>query len=278
MPITSQISLSQGVPRLEFRTEVNNPARDHRLRVHFPTSLHTDSSDAEGAFDVVRRPLGLPDGTDDWVEQPVPTQPQKAFVDVSDGQSGLMLANRGLPEYEVLREDDGSATVALTLLRCVGWLSRDDFRCRKGHAGPALETPEAQCPGRHVFEYALVPHAGGWQAVYGQAHAFAAPLRAVVPSSQLGSLPLVQSLIQLEGDGLVLSAVKVAEAQDGLIVRFYNITDRASTACLRTFVQARSASVVNLAEQKLRPLDVDRTGQVRVEVQGKQIFTVKLLF
>jgi len=278
VPLTSQIHLSLGVPRLDFRTEVDNQARDHRLRVHFPTPVHAKYSEAESSFDVVQRPLGVPDDTADWVEQPVPTHPQKSFVDVNDGAIGLLVINRGLPEYEVLQEEDGSATVALTLLRCVGWLSRDDYPCRKGHAGPALETPEAQCLGHHVFEYALVPHAGTWQHAYPEAHAFNAPLRAVVTQQHDGSLPLTQSLICLQGDGLVLSAVKAAEAGDGLIVRFYNVNSEPSVAHLQSHTPAQSATLVNLAEQQLQPLSMDGSGWITVEVQGKQIATVKLTF
>jgi len=278
VPLTSQIHLSLGVPRLDFRTEVDNQARDHRLRVHFPTPVHAKYSEAESSFDVVQRPLGVPDDTADWVEQPVPTHPQKSSVDVNDGAIGLLIINRGLPEYEVLQEKDGSATVALTLLRCVGWLSRDDYPCRKGHAGPALETPEAQCLGHHVFEYALVPHAGTWQHAYPEAHAFNAPLRAVVTQQHDGSLPLTQSLICLQGDGLVLSAVKAAEAGDGLIVRFYNVNSEPSVAHLQSHTPTQSATLVNLAEQQLQPLSMDGSGWITVEVQGKQIATVKLTF
>jgi alpha-mannosidase len=257
VPIVSQISLYPGVPRLDFRTEVDNRARDHRLRVHFPSPVHTQWSEAEGTFDVVRRPLGVPADTGDWVEQPVPTHPQKAFVNVSDGAAGLMVINRGLPEYEVLLEADGSATVALTLLRCVGWLSRDDYPCRKGHAGPALETPEAQCLGRHVFEYAVVPHAGNWRVVYPEAHAFNAPLRAVPTDSHTGPLPLAQSLISVQGEGVVLSAVKEAEKGDGWIVRCYNTLGTAVVAQLQTLIPPRSSWLVNLAEEELRELRLD---------------------
>jgi len=278
VPISSQISLCRGVPRLDFRTEVDNKAADHRLRVHFPTPVHTACSEAEGTFDVVRRPLGVPGNTRDWIEQPVPTHPQKSFVDVNAGAIGLMLINRGLPEYEVLPEKDGSATIALTLLRCVGWLSRDDYPCRQGHAGPALETPEAQCPGHHVFEYALVPHAGTWQCAYLEAHAFNTPLRAISTQQHDGAMPLEQSLVMLQGKGLVLSAVKAAEAGDGLIVRFYNITDQPTLARLQTYVPARSAALVNLAEQELRELPVDGSGAVAIETKGKQIVTVRLMF
>jgi alpha-mannosidase len=242
---------------LDFRTEVDNRARDHRLRVHFASPVRTSWSEAEGTFDVVPRPLGVPADTGEWVEQPVPTHPQKAFVSVSDGAAGLMVINRGLPEYEVLPEADGGVTVALTLLRCVGWLSRDDYPCRKGHAGPALETPEAQCLGHHVFEYAIVPHAGNWRVVYPEAHAFNAPLRAVSTDSHTGPLPLAESLISLQGDGVVLSAVKEAEKGDGWIVRSYSTLDTAVVAQLRAFIPPRSAWLVNLAEEELRELALD---------------------
>jgi len=287
VPITSRISLCRGVPRLDFRTEIDNLARDHRLRVHFPTLINTDYSKSESTFDVVQRPLGVPESTANWIEQPVPTHPQKTFVDVSDGKIGLMLVNRGLPEYEVsksvvrgevLHEDDGSVTIALTLLRCVGWLSRDDYPCRRGHAGPALETPEAQCMGPHVFEYSLVPHAGTWQGVYHEAHAFNAPLWAVSSGQHDGTMPLEQSLVKLRGKGLVLSAIKAAEASDGLIVRFYNIAAEPAVARLQTHVPAKSAALVNLAEQELQELEVDDSGLVTVETKGKQIVTVKLMF
>lgn len=276
VPITTQISLCPGVPRLDFSTRVRNCARDHRLRVRFPTPISTDFSEAESTFDVVKHPLGVPANTEDWIEQPVPTHPQKTFVDIHDDKIGLMVINRGLPEYEALQEEDGKVTIALTLLRCVGWLSRDDFSCRKGHAGPGLETPEAQCIGEYAFEYALVPHAGTWQNAFGQAHAFNAPLRAVRTASHTGTLPPEQSLLTLEGNGLVLSAVKTAEAGDGLIVRFYNITDETVTAQLRLSVPAKAAMLVNLAEEELQPLHIDDVGTVAIQVKGKQIVTVKL--
>jgi alpha-mannosidase len=276
LPITSQIHLVRGVPRVDVRTELDNRAGDHRLRVLFPTRLHADCSEAESSFDVVRRPLGVPANTRGWKEQPVPTHPQQAFVAVNAGTLGLMIANRGLPEFEVLQEKDGSATIALTLLRSVGWLSRDDFPCRRGHAGPALETPEAQCLGPATFEYSIVPHSGTWQKAYMHAHAFDTPLRAVSTDQHDGALPPTASWVQIEGAGLVLSAVKAAESADGLIVRVYNASEQPVAARLRTYMPILAAQRVNLAEQELYALDVDRG--VSTEVKGKQIASFKLTF
>ena len=37
-----------------------------------------------------------------WCEVPSGYEPQKTFVDINDGKGGMMIANRGLPEYEAL--------------------------------------------------------------------------------------------------------------------------------------------------------------------------------
>ena len=160
---------------------MTNQARDHRLRVHLPTPIVTDTPGLTATLTSSSGPSPCRPGTETWAEQPVGTHPQLTFVDVSDGQRGVLLANRGLPEYEVLpgSDDTPGVTLALTLLRCVGWLSRGDLHNRNGHAGPGLATPQAQCPGRHTFHYALVPHAGNYMTAQQQAQAFNAPLRAI---------------------------------------------------------------------------------------------------
>src|SRR5262249_12903058 len=152
----------------------SNTARDHRLRVLFPMPFAAATAAAEDTFAVTLRParqLEPASGEqawDEWAEPPLNTQPQKRFVDLSDGTHGLGVLNRGLPEHEGLAVPGAAGTavsaVALTLLRCVEWLSRDDLATRRGHAGPPLHTPEAQGLGTHVFEYALVPHPGTWEA------------------------------------------------------------------------------------------------------------------
>ena len=113
----------------------------------------------DGHFEVVERKVGVPVFDETWVEQPRPEVPQRAFTSVTDGKSGLTIANRGLTEVEVLKNCCRECRDRVTLLRCVGWLSRDDFSTRKGHAGPFLETPGAQMPGTWAFDYSIIPHA-----------------------------------------------------------------------------------------------------------------------
>ncbi|MGA2285315.1 MAG: glycoside hydrolase family 38 C-terminal domain-containing protein [Dehalococcoidia bacterium] len=271
--ICSLVRLYPRVARVEFETQVDNQARDHRLRVHFPTGVQSAVSRAEQHFGVVARPIGVPAADESWVEQPAGTQPQKTFVDANDGASGLLLANRGLPEYEALPGADG-VTLALTLLRCVGWLSRPDLSPRTGPAGPTIETPEAQCLGRHVFEYAVAPHEGGWENAMAEAHCFARPLRAAV-SSGLGALPPAASLVEVKPAGLVVSAIKTAEDGSGVVVRVYNAGDRAVRGAIR-FVQSHDrVDIVNLNEEPLQEAAVE-DGSVRLRLRRNEV--VSLLF
>jgi mannosylglycerate hydrolase len=274
IPITSRISLYPGVKRIDIHTTVTNHAHDHRLRVHFPTPWRVESSFAESAFDVVERPVDLPMDTNGWIEQPVPTHPQATFADLSDGHSGLMVANKGLPEYEAFGEAKGT-TIALTLLRCVGWLSRDDLNCRRGHAGPKLETPEAQCLGTYSFHYALIPHMGDWRNALNEAYALNAPLRGVVTDMHAGTLRAESSFVKIRPSSLTVSAIKNPEEREGLVVRFHNTEDhvvKAEVCLLRPFDRA---SLVNLNEDELRELPVDDQGRVSLPVRGKEIVTLR---
>ena len=272
-PIITRVSLYPGVPRIDIRTEVENRAEDHRLRVHFPSGVHTDVSHAEQHFGVVTRPIALPEADQGWAEQPVGTYPQKAFVDVSDGRFGLLLANRGLPEYEALQGPEG-VTLALTLLRCVGWLSRGDMPARPGHAGPPFAAPGAQCLGRHVFEYALVPHEGGWEQAYREAHQFAVPMRARWNRQGSGLLPPEASLLEVSSRAFAVSALKRAEDGSGVVVRLYNILSRPARGRMRLKEPHAGAFMVNMNEETLGEAPV-RDGWVELRARPNQILNIK---
>lgn len=305
LPVTTTISLRHDSRVIDMRTTVDNQARDHRLRVCFPTDLAVTEATADGHFDVVTRPVELPE-VKGWEQASVPTRHQRHFVDVSTGEMGLTVFNRGLPEYEIV-PDKGRNTIAVTLLRCVDQISRSGLLSRPAHAGPPTPAPEGQCQGQHTFEYAIYPHSGDWRAVYrpaytwhtpvyvrrgdeqegylpGQVWAEASPVDDLGQSARLkkvdldGMLPAELSFLTIEPELLVLSAVKRSEQGDALIVRFYNPTTEPVRAVLSLFQPVRTAEAVNLNEEPQAALNVDAQGRVELPVKGKQVRTVALRF
>ncbi|MBI3961908.1 MAG: hypothetical protein HY335_04070 [Deinococcus sp.] len=275
-PVTSYVSLVPGSRRVEIRTTLTNTAQDHRLRVLFSTGLVAQEVTVDGHFCTLQRPVDPPAGTG-WVEQPSRTNHQMAFVDVSDGQRGFALLNRGLPEYEAIREANGQITLALTLLRCVGYLSRPDLLNRPGNAGPGFAAPGAQCPGQHTFHYAIYLHQGTWeQGVLPEAHSFNQPLRATLATKQQGTLPLEQSFLQVEPEQLVVSALKRAEHGQGLILRVYNPTNQAVPARLRWFQPLNAVTEARLDETPLGPATMAADGTFTCTIGAQQVKSFEL--
>jgi 2-O-(6-phospho-alpha-D-mannosyl)-D-glycerate hydrolase len=205
-PVITRVRLAASSQRLELATTVDNRGRDHRLRVCFPAPDRPALVRAEGHYAVARRdPRPVWNGA--WVEPPHDTNHTLGAV----AAGGLTLYTTGLPEYEVT--EDG--TLALTLLRCVGWLSRGDLSTRRGNAGPQLPVPGAQCPGVHRFAYALEIGEPSDAELHrrSQDHRFA-----FVAGRPGVDLP---GPLGIEGD-VVVTALKGAEDGDGVVLRACN--------------------------------------------------------
>jgi len=204
--IETTILAGRELDRVELTSVVDNDAEDHRLRVFVRSDSGADEVRAESQFAVVRRPLAPPPPRVRWVEPPVPTAHTLGAVAL--GQ--LVLLTKGLPEYEA--SSDG---LRLTLLRCVGTISQPpDMETRPVAAGPHIATPDGQCRGRHVFEYAL--------RFDGESLSDAALVRASQDyrTDFLRGDPFEPPL-ELGGD-VVFSCLKQAENGAGLVLRVFN--------------------------------------------------------
>ena len=155
-------------------------------------------------------------------ETPVAAAPMQSFGDAGDDSVGAVLVADGLVEYEIVRTSFGSA-IALTLLRAVGDLSRNDLSTRRGHAGAGLPTPGAQCLGNHEFRFALVPRATppSPRELYSLARGFLSPPRIVSPCGGDGRLPASRSFVNIDGES-VLSAFKIAGDGSRISLRLFN--------------------------------------------------------
>lgn len=231
LPLTMRISLIAGLRRLELEVETENVARDHRLRVLFPTGIQAGEVLVRDLLGLIARPVEPPPQAD-WVERPGRIGPQRGLLAVADGQVGLAVLSGGLPEYEAIPGPQG-VTLALTLLRSVGWLARADLLTREDAVGPPVKTPEAQCPGRHRFRLGLLTYGAGLGAaeLLREAEAFRTGLLGVVAGRWNGERPPAGTLLDVEAPGLLLSALFATP--EGLLVRFYNPGPAEETARLR---------------------------------------------
>jgi mannosylglycerate hydrolase len=185
-----------------------------------------------------------------------------------------MVAARGLREGCVTPEGE----IAVTLLRCFGWLSRDDMATRKGGAGPQVETPGGQERGQQRFELSLIPFSGELTAALPLADSFQSGLRAEVTPVHTGRLPSSVSLLQVEPAALRLSAVKAAEDGRGVIVRVVNLSQEPATASLRTHLPLQHTTLVRLDETPVRQLAISDPACAEFPIGPHQIQTVRLEF
>lgn len=262
LPITTTITLINGVPRVDIHTRVNNTAKDHRLRVHFPFSTEVEFAQSDGHFEIVKRKTGVPLHEATWVEEPRPEAPQRAFTSAAD----IVIANRGLSEVEVTSRHE----IALTLVRCVGWLSRDDFSTRTGHAGPFLETPKAQMQGEWAFDYSIILNQSNFQ----QAWSFDVPLRVVSTHLHRGMLPGTGSFVTVDHPSFLVSAVKETDDGRGWLVRGYNVGDEEIEVTITPWRKFGKSVRVNMAEQTISPLEIGRNGEITVSVHCHEVASV----
>jgi alpha-mannosidase/mannosylglycerate hydrolase len=164
MPVTVRLLTTVGSAAIAVHVTADHRIADHRWRLVWRMPAATGAWSGT-PFGCVARPLpasqpaiDVPKGT----ERAEPTFPVHHWAAITDARGGMAIVTGGLAEGEVLSAEEGHG-LAITLMRAVGWLSRDDLRTRGGGAGPALPTPEAQCAGPYTANLWFLPFAGDWQ-------------------------------------------------------------------------------------------------------------------
>ena len=223
VPLTIEtiVKLYADLDRVDFITRLRNRSRDHRLRAGFFTPIDTEYVWCDGQFELVRRPITPPVHDETWAEFPQPTHTINGFAALSDAEATLMLMARGLREVEAAQTEEGTA-LWLTLLRCVGQLSRHDLDTRPaGAQGPAIATPEAQLPGIHTFEYSLtvLPEPITRTSLWDRVAAYQAP--SMVTQLWPGNADAPPRMTISDPD-IEWSAFKPADHADALVLRLVN--------------------------------------------------------
>ena len=92
-----------------------------------------------------------------------------------------------------------------------------------------------------------------------------------------GALPATYSFVQLEPNNVVLTAMKKAEDDDALVLRFYEWAGKEGDVTVQVPARAHSATETDLMEKVLGELPLT-DGRVNVHTKPYEIKTVKVSF
>ncbi|STB58225.1 alpha-mannosidase [Citrobacter freundii] len=235
------VTLSHNSRRVEVDVHLDNQADDHRVRVLIPTPFATHEVLADTQFGSVMRPVqdeAMAHWQEEgWKEAPVPVWNLLNYAALQEGRNGLAVFSEGLREFEVVGE--AKKTFALTLLRGVGLLGKEDLLLRPGRpSGIKMPVPDSQMRGAlHarlcLFSYSGTPLNAG---LAQQARAWLTPIQCYnkIPWDAMKlnkaefTVPDSYSLLSMSPVGCQLSALKKAEDRDEIILRLFNPSDRVS--------------------------------------------------
>jgi alpha-mannosidase len=268
--IATKLSLERGSDTVCMEIDVENTARDHRLRMLVPAPGAVEYL-ASQCYGFVKRPFGRQSGeeTKDWKElEPVEKNFGSVLV-LQDVPGGGFCLFSAFGIHEVGSYPD--ASVYVTLLR--------SFRRSVMTNGEE----DGQLSGRHAFAFALSfpEDPGDLGAIQREYLAFSMKPEtystAFFRKDRLGG----KSFLSVSGRGISCPTIKPAE--DGkpgaIIVRLVNLSDETSVARLEFLRTPTSLSLVDLAEENGVPGTVrHREKQAEVDIAPRAILTLRVAF
>ncbi len=248
--IEQKIILYRDIERIDFATKIDWQEKGSQkegipmLRVFFHLNFSSPEASFEIPFGHIKRPA---------LGEEVPAL---RWVDVSRADYGVSLINDCKYGHQV----QGNS-ISLTLLRSP----------YEPDALPDL--------GVHHIGYAIYPHNGKWEKdkTIRKAAEFNQPLPAQWQKVQGGNLPSSFGLLNLEPSNLVVSGLKRTEDDKGIVLRFYEVEGKKSTATLVSNLPLASCVETNLLEEKERN-DLSLIGEkAQTKVLPFEIKTLRLL-
>ncbi|MGC2476729.1 MAG: glycoside hydrolase family 38 C-terminal domain-containing protein, partial [Candidatus Sulfotelmatobacter sp.] len=246
------ITLYAGVPRVDVKMQTEWHEKHILLKVAFPVSAHSDHATYEIPFGSVERPTTR----NTPAEQAQFEVPAQRWADLSDAKHGLSLLNDSKYGY-----DAKGNVLRLSLLR-----------------SPEYPDPHAD-EGHHEFTYSVYPHGGGWKdaLTIRQGYELNYKLVPLAVGNHQGTLPPEHSFLQAKSDNVIVTAVKKAEDENSLILRFYEWAGKTGDAVFQLPAGAQSASETDLMERPTGNAALNNS-ELKVATKPYEIKTVKVKF
>jgi len=246
------VTLYAGVPRVDVKTQVEWHEKHILLKVAFPVSAHSDKAAYEIPFGSVERPTTR----NTPAEKAQFEVPAQRWADISDAKHGLSLLNDSKYGY-----DAKGNVLRLSLLRSPEW---PDPHADEGH---------------HEFTYSLYPHGGSWKdaLTIRRGYELNYKLISLPVGTHEGTLPAEHSFVQTQSDNVIVTALKKAEDDDSLVLRYYEWAGKEGEVTLQLPPGAQSAWETDLMERPAASLPV-QNGGVTLHTKPYEIKTVKVQY
>ncbi len=241
-----------GVPRVDVKMAVEWHEKHILLKVAFRLSAHSDKATFEIPFGSVERPTTR-NTPPELAQFEVPAQ---RWADISDSKHGFSLLNDCKYGY-----DAKGNVLRLSLLRSPEW---PDPHADEGH---------------HEFTYSLYPHGGGWKdaLTVRRGYELNYKLLSLPFGNHQGSLAPEHSFLQVQPGNVIVTALKKAEDENSLVLRFYEWAGKESEVTIQLPPGAQSAAETDLMEKPIGSLSM-HSGAVSVHTRAYEIKTIKVQF
>jgi alpha-mannosidase len=246
------IAMYAGVPRVDVKMMADWHEKHILLKVAFPLSAHSDKAAFEIPFGSVERPTTR-NTPAELAQFEVPAQ---RWADISDSKHGFSLLNDCKYGY-----DAKGNVLRLSLLRSPEW---PDPHADEGH---------------HEFTYALYPHGGGWKdaLTIRRGYELNYELTSLPFGKHQGSLAAEHSFLQAQPDNVIITALKKAEDENALVVRFYEWAGKDGEVTIQLPPGAESAAETDLMEKPIANISI-LNGGVTLHTKPYEIKTIKVRF
>ena len=267
--MVQNIILYRSLPRIDFETEIEWVERDRLLKTGFLVNVNAMRATYDISYGYIERPTHANTSWDAAKFEVC----GHLWADLSEGDYGVSLLNDCKYGYDIF-----GRRMRLTLLR-----------------GPQSPDPTADL-GHHSFTYSLYPHRGDWRQAETPRRAWelndpliAIPIKGAKEQGSRGTReqrnstmgegvltePSTRSFLSIVSDHVMLSALKVAEKGDGLILRLYEDQNRRSTVSVAFFTPLSRAVECDPYENEIGQADVV-SGCLRFDIKPFEVRTFKL--
>ena len=259
--LTIHVELTlNGSKGIDLKVNYRNQAINGRLRILLAIGFETSISYAESHYREVehsmineQKPKDFPDRYKKYPgELLYTTHHQIDYCYVSQGDRYSWVANKGLPEYELI-SFKGHNHFAVTLHRAVGMLSVSNGSIRRPQAGPSIPTPGAQCLGKRTAELSFGSIFGSKEDLVHEAKAFShpayhkpIPILHDIPS--IGSLPRHYSLLEIQNPVVKISSF-YRHINGYFVLRIFNSSDKDQMTRIDVGFEVKQLQKSNLTDR-----------------------------